>query len=76
MVMGDDRGQALLFSLGGEAYEPVMAKALESRFRFAGVVAVIDGRIEFEGVDGTALCMAHAIEAFTLAVAEVRGPVI
>jgi hypothetical protein len=75
MVMGDARGQALLFHLA-ENHDADVAKALERGFRFAGTVAVVNGKIEFEGEDGTALTMAHAVEAFALAVAVCPGPVV
>jgi hypothetical protein len=77
MVLGDARGQARLFSLGGpEAADAEVSQATAEGFRFVGIVAVVNDSIQFEGEEGTALCMAHALEAFRLAVAVCPGPVV
>jgi hypothetical protein len=74
MVLGKE-GHALLFSLGGKATDAEVLQAKERGYQFAGVLAVVNGRIEHENAPGQGLAMFQALKAFVLAVAECSGSV-
>jgi hypothetical protein len=65
MVLGNSRGEALLFSLGGpDSRDDEVSSAMSEGFTFAGIVGFINDRLEYEGETSHALAMAHAVDAF------------